>query len=689
MRKILLGLLVAVALASCSKHESLFDYDRVKEEAKENFPVKDIDPNHDWNMIEERTLKVTVDEACTIRVYTSNPFNTGGDARLLAETDTENATTVTLKFEVALAKKLLYVAKTDKKQFSLVKTSLLEGEAFSDVTFGNVSSPRSVSTVSRSIDYTVPDNIFNCPTGITKIQNAGDLRMTGDGVIETGTTVKLKDSENWIEMPAGKTLYIKGTLEVEKCYNSFFPAGTGTRIVVCDGGKIICGKSIKLHLSKGDLYNKGQIVIEKDDEDDEDDGKDDAIVLDNQSFLYNEGQINFTGDADIEIYQAVFVNVGNLNGVDADLNLSTGAKFLNQGRVNLDDTDINEAEWMNEGKYISKEFDIKTNGGSIINRCVLTVEDFDFEASGAVFESDGYVECKEADFGGGTLNLAAGSIFNVTDEVEFKSYFAVNGEEGVTPALLYMKEAKADDKFTYQQGNANKYTGNLYVSCPEHFKEVKNEYIVPQCSGKASLVTEKAQITKPTDGQCEGSYIIPNVTLPTKSEVFTFAFEDIMTKAGDYDFNDVVLKVDFLAKEGRRQVRLVAAGATNDLYVKYRDHKSNSSRDLFGGQEVHAAMKCESGSLVNTAGNNGEEAIDYIPGGTTLGTDCDFYIVGSDGIEIHLPIHTEGWKDGDVPFAIAVPTDWEYPSERQKINAKYPGFGEWGADRNQNREWYK
>lgn len=683
MRKILLGLLVAVALASCSKHESLFDYDRVKEEAKENFPVKDIDPNHNWNMIEERTLKVTVDEACTIRVYTSNPFNTGEDAKLLAETDTENATTVTLKFEVALAKKLLYVAKTDKKQFSLVKTSLLEGEVFSDVTFGNASNPRSVSTVSRSIDYTVPDNIFNCPTGIKEIKNAADLRMTDNGVIETGTTVKLKDSGNWIEIPTGKALYIKGTLEVEKCHDSFFPTGTKTCIVVCEGGKIICGESIKLWLSgNGNLYNKGQILIQK---------KDDAIVLDNQSFLYNEGQINFTGDADIEISNAVFVNAGNLNGTDADLNLSTGAKFLNQGRVNLDDTEINKAEWLNEGKYISKDFDIKTNGGSIINRCVLTVKDFDFEASGAVFESDGYVECKEADFDNGTLNLAAGSIFNVTGEVEFKSYFTVNGEEGVIPALLYMGTAKADDDFEYQQGNANKYTGNLYVSCPAHFVKPKNEYIVPQCSGKASLVTDKAQITEPTDEQCEGSYTIPNVTLPTKSEVFTFAFEDIMTKAGDYDFNDVVLKVDLLVKEGKRQVRLVAAGATNDLYVKYRNRKSNFSKDLFEGKEVHAAMKCEPGSLVNTAGENGDEAIDYIPADNTysLANDCDFYIVGSDEIEIHLPIHSEGWKDGDVPFAIAVPADWAFPAERQKINAKYPGFGEWGADRNQNIGWYQ
>ena len=55
MKKLLILGMVLAAFASCTDHKSLFDSERVKEEAKENFPVKDVDPNQDWNMMAVRT----------------------------------------------------------------------------------------------------------------------------------------------------------------------------------------------------------------------------------------------------------------------------------------------------------------------------------------------------------------------------------------------------------------------------------------------------------------------------------------------------------------------------------------------------------------------------------------------------------------------------------------------------------
>ena len=61
----------------------------IDEEAKENFPVKDIDPSQDWNMAAVGTLSVSINqktgEVYTVKVYTDNPLNSEGNARLLAK----------------------------------------------------------------------------------------------------------------------------------------------------------------------------------------------------------------------------------------------------------------------------------------------------------------------------------------------------------------------------------------------------------------------------------------------------------------------------------------------------------------------------------------------------------------------------------------------------------------------------
>ena len=60
MKKLLILWMVLVAFASCTDRKDLFDSGRVKEEAKENFPIKDIDPDQDWNMMAVRTLDITI-----------------------------------------------------------------------------------------------------------------------------------------------------------------------------------------------------------------------------------------------------------------------------------------------------------------------------------------------------------------------------------------------------------------------------------------------------------------------------------------------------------------------------------------------------------------------------------------------------------------------------------------------------
>lgn len=183
---------------------------------------------------------------------------------------------------------------------------------------------------------------------------------------------------------------------------------------------------------------------------------------------------------------------------------------------------------------------------------------------------------------------------------------------------------------------------------------------------------------------CSRDYTTDNGGTPPSTDtpqVYTYAFEDITTAAGDYDFNDVVLKVSTIPVNGKMEVKLVAAGATKDLRVFYND------TPLFNGQEVHAAMGCESGQMVNTGGVKGnivtDLSIDW-PGEGKLG-DADFKILDvKNNMYVCLPKHS----GTSIPYGIVVPEDWDYPNERQRVDSKYPGFKDWAEDMKKEQTWY-
>lgn len=63
MKKSIFLLLCISVLFSCTKKEDFFDPHHIDEEAKENFPVKDIDPSQDWNMAAVGTLSVSINQS--------------------------------------------------------------------------------------------------------------------------------------------------------------------------------------------------------------------------------------------------------------------------------------------------------------------------------------------------------------------------------------------------------------------------------------------------------------------------------------------------------------------------------------------------------------------------------------------------------------------------------------------------
>ena len=151
---------------------------------------------------------------------------------------------------------------------------------------------------------------------------------------------------------------------------------------------------------------------------------------------------------------------------------------------------------------------------------------------------------------------------------------------------------------------------------------------------------------------------------------WTIGFEDTGT-SGDYDFNDVVIRVTPITSTQKAKVELCAVGGVNYSDLYYKDQKLG---------EVHYLMGIESGTMANTshAGKGVQTRViaevDWPEGKTMTENASDFYIVSS-GKKQAVPT-----APGIVPTAICVSGEWKWPTEQTRISDAYTDFGLWGEN---------
>ena len=166
--------------------------------------------------------------------------------------------------------------------------------------------------------------------------------------------------------------------------------------------------------------------------------------------------------------------------------------------------------------------------------------------------------------------------------------------------------------------------------------------------------------------------------------VWTYAFED--TPLGDYDLNDVVLKVCENAKDTTKlDVRLCCAGASFDLFVYLGE------TPVFNGKEVHEALGQNRGLFLNT-GKGPEVNVDILPP-ASVDKPQGFTFANAD-FWIKSPIVPKGIhiaKTGKAPLGVVIPGDWQWPLEYVCIKEAYPDFLKFAENvQDENvREWYK
>lgn len=672
MNKNLILLLVIVVFCSCSKHNDLFDEGQhALEEAKKNFPVENVDPNHTWEMMCIRTLDVTINElpntVYTIKVYTDNPFDVSNNAKLLAQATMRGGETSSIKFDIPSTIKHVYVMRQVNGNDCVLILAKLRNDKFS-VAFSNSATPRAVTRAnSITISDEIPKDIFICPANAKKATET-DLSSLNSGTYYTEGDITVDNT--WLGNNV--RLYVKsGTLTVKKGFTGAYGLSSAS-IIIWTGARLSCpGGSIQAS-NQANIYNQGTIEI----------GTGELPLAETMSWsntlVYNEGNmiLYFDNGGIVSISGSKFINNGTLMISSEIFTITENAEFHNgpHAQTNTIYTQMNDGKWVNDGSYLSETFEILAKG-QLQNNCKLYVYsegegEFQFTSGGATFNNEGYVKCDNATFNKSTLNLAANSVFQVDNMAKFSDNVTINGSTGTKPALLWMGKASSTG------GNSQlNFDNKLDISCSSFFSGYEDETWFP--SNQLISATIKENIN-----ECNAEYTKNEPTEDTPFQC-NYVFEDTRGEGSDFDYNDIVLAVTSPIN-GKVKANLLAAGAIKQLKIRLKDGSSDFNT-LFE-KEVHQLFGKD--GMINT----GQQKADIVSHEINVSnvfslTNADFYIIDGKN-EIHLPKHDPNFKPGGIPFSLCVPFDFQISQEGIKITEKYPDFFEWAENHQNAPDWY-
>lgn len=717
------GILV---FSGCSENNNVYNPDRIQEEAKADFPVKDIDPNQTWETSAVCSASISINEksgdAYTIKVYTANPYNIHDDATLLSQTTVIDGRTVDFKFDMPAALQYVYVMKVNSKGYSSVVPVAVENRMMK-MTFGETSGTTRATSGNTTIQASGikhPDPLpTEAPSGSI---NLSTLNNQWNDVIDNNNYIVTSDIK---EVNVGKpvNLYIQGEVTLSKLYIGGIPwnapAGTA-KIYLLPNSKLTLIANIPKTINnvlgehetikcfsmdsgyKIGIANNAELNCEK------------AIVFNNNTNLYNCGTISATHlefNATSQFINDGKVTLANLfscenskttienNGeiIAGSFHLAGSSSFYNEstGEVKINgqsNIDSNSSVWVNEGRFNTTNLVFLSTSSHWINRCQLYVTEKltytpgNSADDGLIMDAGSYAECGTFHGDQACIKMGNKSFFNVLGEAKFNHNLKGFIATGDDYALLKMGSAVQE---TPKQGFSITYNGKLYVACDNHFEQGNDgsaaHPLIDIKNGAKMTGANNADITI-ENSECNPGYnSTPGGGSEDKVQTYAYAFEDMAKGVGDYDFNDVVLYVSVpYNKNGKRviDVTLKAAGASKQLAVLF------NNKTIFGN--VHEALGVSVGTLVNTGKTEGTEKTETIEVGDdfNLTTNGDFCI--SDGkTTIHIPNFTNGFKKGDVPYALRIASaTWKWPKETINIVEAYNGFEEWAQNASAEPTWY-
>ena len=455
-----------------------------------------------------------------------------------------------------------------------------------------------------------------------------------------------------------------------------------------------------------------------------------AYSIGNNAFVYNEGKFYVNGALDYiagSWQDPRFFNVGdNVELTAASFTLNSNGGFISDGTVNITGaTTVTQQGiiWVNNGKYTTGSLKFSAHNSTFYNYCQLNVTGTTTFTDGKFNMMTGsYVKMQHGIFNNFDVTMYNNSTVYVTDGTKWgrqgngtfqgfrtatddaTAYVVLGGDQQYVPS-------HTDGAFQLQGAGLTAAISNMkfYNEFDElgvhstwesvHYStEVTAEDLIGDQDGRITWKIIDAQVTgiegasveEPTEGQCSATWEEEEYPVYDEPQIYSYAFEDQIYN-GDYDMNDIVLKVTFPSTKNAKgeviaidstklQITMVAAGATFNIKAYVGD------TPLFDGQEIHDAFGVNKGVMVNTGNGRAQTAtpvvdvIDIPAGIIDSEGNADFtqldvwiWVNPETGYDSETKIYYLTDKEKPVPYAVMIPEDWRWPLERICITEAYPG----------------
>ena len=582
--KFLCGLaLVALGVTSC-KDNAVFDQNTYNQLVLNSFPVKNVDPAQDWTTVGTATAEVTLNGPfayTTIKIYGENPIVID-QPTLLAKGTAGPGETFKTTFSFELAQQMVYITAVDSKGYMSVVPKEVRRRETVRVTFGLSETAASRQRVLTNDDG-VPTIAYSTMEALRNTLLNGAQELTEDYADNKGDMAPLKlkiSSGTWnygcacLGDEKGRTLYIGKNVT----WN--IPAGTELHV----------GKNGIIYLDEGATINLGSRA---------------KLISD------NAGQIICMRNSEI--------NDTNNNGEINIANGTTGDKIVyNAGTIKVGTFDNNGGYFYNANQVITNFYQSSSFNGQNVNRGSIKVNGkanmvnsalfngCKFECTGLLTVSyvvngpGAYISCDTYSPDGSYNNskthylyLGANAIMDVkglfdnqkgqivisgpTTGNDYGIFQCDNIPKNTNMPLQFLNNVYGCrhklfvDKIVRQHYHDGIYDSNYYTT------ENQVELLWEGCFNKNSAGNGQAKAAAyrqvnfvKDEDECSPQYV-PDAPRPVTEKPlgFRFLFEDNYPDTGDYDFNDVVLKVTpeqdaNNAKKVKVTVNLEATGASKN-----------------------------------------------------------------------------------------------------------------------------
>ena len=613
----------SISFISCVDNEkNLFDADQLKQIYEETFPVKNIDPDGDWTVSRSVTAHVSVngDQGVDykIQIFDADPLSPGSTAKLLAEGTVNQSTTLNVVMDCATALDKVFVARIDEHKRYLVQPAAIENGTVT-AHFGDKGTP--TRSMSRAVATNIPvmeapytaDFISAKKMTATEVKNGWDLGA-GFGWFEYANLPVFKEQERWFKIP-------NGTFSGGFTTSGVSGGAQAVKVIVPQGSTWVIENSNQFsNITEIIVENGGKIEV----------AKNGSLVLTQASYITVMLGGSIVGDRGIQITNSSAGHTNyNAGTIDCDFlkidGSGSGADFVNYGilKLNSYNASTNGTTLINHGTIEVENID-GNNNTNIKNGCYLKAGKLQFGT--LVMGNTSEAICKELTGNGNDNNIVMEAQSMLTCTGKANLFRTVTGPTQGT-ALLRIHEI---DNTSGLAQSASKVSNNIICEITDQTYKGEAHY---NWSPFAWLVNKglqqgatycnpgKAEFILPADGDCvkEGynSDEKPD-DVEIRYAVYSYAFEDNYPKAGDYDFNDIVLNVTLPAagndvKELKYKIDLRAVGAVKQLGAGLRIRgidKNNVEEVSFGAGAAQRTGSLNSGIFENASyETNGNELV--------------------------------------------------------------------------------